>query len=70
MLVDDKATLAIYNNTGQEITTLTSEPKTAGDHQLIWDGRDRDGGKLPNGVYLLKCTVGDHTETQKLLLIR
>jgi flagellar hook assembly protein FlgD len=70
MHFDNNVTVTIYNNVGQEIRRLASEPKTAGTHQLTWDGRDRYGRALPNGVYLLRCTVGDYSATQKLLILR
>ena len=67
---DSKVTIAIFNNAGQQIRTLTNEPKIAGHHQLIWDCCDRYGRTLPNGVYLLRCTAGDYSTTQKLLILR
>ena len=66
----DRVTLSVYNSVGQEVRKLTSEAKNAGKHSVTWDARDDGGAAVPNGVYLLKCKVGDYTTTQKLILMR
>jgi hypothetical protein len=43
--------LIIFNINGQAIRTLMSQKKAAGEHSLIWDGKD-DAGKLQaSGIY-------------------
>ena len=39
-------------------------------NQVIWTGDDKYGNKLPSGVYFLKFEAGEHSATEKLLLIR
>jgi len=64
--------LAIFNLTGQQVTTLADGMRAAGTYTVRWDGRNDDGRKLASGVYLyqLKAGNGKRVETRKLVLIR
>ncbi len=46
--------IKIYTVRGKLIETLDNIPGEAGYNQIYWDGRDRDGDVLANGVYLYK----------------
>ncbi len=56
-------TLKIYNELGQEITTLIDKTMTAGHKGVSWNART-----YPSGVYFYKLTAGDFTETRKMVL--
>jgi parallel beta-helix repeat protein len=63
--------LRIYDITGRIVKDFFGQVSIIGDQSsVVWSGRDDSGNKLPSGVYLLKFTVGDYTETEKLLLLR
>jgi hypothetical protein len=51
-------TIKIYTVTGRVIQQLETVARP-GFNKLYWDGRDRDGDKLANGVYLYKIIVND-----------
>ena len=51
-------TIKIYTVTGRLIQELETVARP-GFNRLYWDGRDRDGDKLANGVYLYKIIVND-----------
>ncbi len=57
------ATLRIYNLSGQEIATLISGFKTAGEHEVKWQTHG-----LPSGVYFYRLQAGVFSETRKLFL--
>ncbi|MBD3223843.1 MAG: T9SS type A sorting domain-containing protein [Caldithrix sp.] len=61
-----KATIEIYDITGKAIETLVDAHKTAGRHQITFDGSD-----LSSGVYLYRLTT-DHGYTKmfKMVLIK
>jgi hypothetical protein len=63
-------TFKIYNILGQKVRTLVDEPKRAGSHQAIWDGKDDQGKDVASGIYFYRLTAGDHQETKKMTLIR
>jgi hypothetical protein len=58
--------LKIYSVTGR----LVKEYNHWTDQQCIWKGTDDFNKRVPEGVYILKFQAGDHTATEKLLLIR
>lgn len=46
--------IKIYTLAGRLIRTLAATEATAGFNMIKWDGRDGDGDRLANGVYLYK----------------
>jgi serine protease AprX len=81
--VPTHTTLKIYNILGQKVRTLVDEPKTAGKHEVIWDGKDDEGKDVASGIYFYQLTVrqahrpeqsrgtvGERTLTKKMVLLR
>jgi hypothetical protein len=58
-------TLKVYNLLGQEVATLLNEVKTAGVHEVSFNGID-----LSSGVYFYTLTSGDFVSTKKMMLIK
>lgn len=61
-------TLTIYNMAGQEIRVLMNTRQTAGLHSIRWDGRDRSGRLVGNGVYFCNLQNGNRSVTRKMIL--
>ncbi len=49
--------IKIYTVAGRLIGTLNSLPGDNEINQIPWDGRDKDGDELANGIYLYKITA-------------
>jgi hypothetical protein len=64
------ARLEVYNVAGQRVAVLADGRQGAGRHSLNWDIRDDKGGKVPNGVYILRLTVGSRSVGSKVTVIR
>ncbi len=69
------ATLKIYDLNGRLVRTLLAGPKSAGEHTLVWDGRDDAGFAVAAGVYLyrLEFTAANGerlVQTQKMSLVK
>ena len=62
--------LGIYNILGQRIRTLHVGSMSAGEYSRIWDGRDDLGTDVPPGIYFVRVTQGELTESQRLVLVR
>ncbi|MFC1546940.1 T9SS type A sorting domain-containing protein [Candidatus Neomarinimicrobiota bacterium] len=62
--------LIIYNSLGREVVRLTDQRKTAGYHQLIWQGRSANGRELPSGMYLARMSTPGFTATVKIILLK
>ena len=66
----DQVTLRIFNTRGQLIRTLVDEAQGAGEHSVIWDGRDPLGAIVPSGIYFYHVTIGNETQSQRMLLLK
>lgn len=56
--------LRLYDQSGREVTKILNHP-LVGSQTLIWDA-----GHVPSGIYFLKLTSGDMSQTVKLMLVR
>jgi hypothetical protein len=65
-----RVNLIIYNNLGQEILTLVNGYQTAGEYQVVWDGRDNQGRPVPSGVYIYRLQGENFSDSRKMMLIR
>jgi len=62
--------LTIYNILGQEVRQLTDRVYHPGLHTLNWDGRDHNGRTVGTGIYIYRLTVGDFTETRRMVFAK
>lgn len=60
----------IYDIQGRKLRHLSSSNQNAGVHGVTWDGQDDKGIEVPAGVYFYRCTAGDRTIIDKLIIIR
>jgi len=50
---------------GKEVATLVNGQKPSGRYNVQFDG-----SKLTSGIYFYKISVGDHTDSKKLILMK
>lgn len=62
--------LDIYNILGQPVRHLSDGERSAGLHQLVWDGRDDGGRALTSGLYLAVLRWQDGRAVRRLTLLR
>ena len=62
--------LQVNDICGRGVRTLCDETMSAGEHTLVWDGRDDAGRELPTGLYFIRVSAVDQSQTRKLLLTR
>ncbi len=65
-----RATLTVYNLTGQAVCTLMDRNLSPGTYTVAWNGRDDDGGAVSSGVYLVRLTSGESVQVKRLLLLK
>ncbi len=63
--VEGFVTLDVYNTIGQKVASLVNETKTAGTYKV-----DFDAATLTSGIYFYKISVGNFTETKKMILMK
>jgi len=70
----DSMVIKVYTATGRLVAKVESGGLPAGYHQIYWDGRDRDGDTIANGVYFYKIVAraGDEkiVAREKLVKLR
>ena len=57
--------LSVLNTAGIEIKNIASGYNSVGHYWLKWDGSE-----YPPGIYFVKFTSEDYTQTKKLMLIK
>ena len=62
--------LAIYNLKGQKVKTLIDEKLPAGNHQVVWGGKDDNNKAVSSGIYFYKMNCGDYTSIKKMILMK
>jgi len=62
--------LRVYDVAGRVVRTLVDGRRGGGIHRLSWDGRDDAGRTISSGVYFLRITIDDWTQSRKTVLIR
>ncbi len=61
----ERVTLKIFNLLGREIATLVDEELSAGEHGVVFDGK-----QLASGVYFYRLQAGRSVEVRKMILVR
>ena len=59
--------LTIYNVLGQPMRQVWTGPLPAGEHELIWDGRNAQGQPVAAGVYVYRLQVDEQAHTRKMV---
>jgi len=62
--------LTIYNMRGQRIRTLVQGQQEAGNHQVVWDGRNFSGEPVASGIYLYVISTPEFRQIKKCLLMK
>jgi len=66
-----RVTLRIYAVDGSLVRTLVDRPYEAGEHQVVWDGRDLRGRDQASGAYFVTLEAdGVRTPARKVILLR
>lgn len=60
----------VYNAKGQKVKTLVNESKAAGDHSIVWNGKDDSGQELGSGIYFFRMQSGKYSSTRKMLMLK
>ena len=61
--------LTIFDVSGRAVRSLVNGVLPAGEHAILWDGRDDVGRSVPSGIYLYKIQSGTETATRKMMLL-
>ncbi len=65
-----RAEVAVYDLTGKQIAVLADRAFDAGNHSVVWNGKDANGRAVPTGTYVVRLGTDSSTQAQKVLLLR
>ena len=68
--VATNVTLEIYNILGQKINTLENCQKTAGNYNIIWNGKNATGQIVPTGIYFYKLQSEQFNSSKKMFFMK
>jgi hypothetical protein len=61
--------IRVYNVAGRLVRTLVKERQKPGPYDILWNARDNDGRRVPNGVYFYRMVAGDWTSQRKVVFL-
>jgi hypothetical protein len=62
--------LDVYDLRGRKLIDLADGPLPAGNHRLVWDGRDDGDRAVASGTYVARLNVGSRSTSRKIVLVR
>jgi hypothetical protein len=65
-----RAVLSIYDVHGALVASLLDGTVAAGRHEVEWDGRNAEGGRVGTGVYFYELRAGARSMTRKLMVLK
>ncbi len=69
-LAAKNVSLDVYNVLGQTVVRLIDGEYPPGDHQIEWDATDDDGQRVATGIYLYRLSIGEESQTKKMLFLK
>jgi len=68
--VNSDVRLEIYDILGRSVKVLTDGDLEAGYHEIIWDGKNRQGNDIASGVYFYRLETESFSDIKKMLLLK
>ncbi len=62
--------VSVHDLRGRKVRTLAQQSFSAGQHELVWDGKDGGGRQVESGAYFIMVQSGELMETHKVLLLK
>jgi len=64
--------LSVYNIKGEKVRTLVNEELAAGEHHILWNGKDDQNKSVSSGIYFMFAESNniDFTSIKKVILIK
>lgn len=65
---ESNVTITIYDILGRVVRKINAGFQTAGNYNILWDGRNNLGVKVANGIYFYKLEAGGESQVKKMIL--
>ncbi|MBK8233796.1 MAG: DUF4331 family protein [Candidatus Eisenbacteria bacterium] len=60
----------VIDVTGRSVRTLVNGEQAAGSYEVMWDGADDNGNRMPSGTYFCRVSTDQNVESRKMTLRR
>lgn len=67
---EGRVQLDIYDLQGSLIRNLENKEAQAGEHSVVWDGKDNSGMQSPTGIYFYRLSSGPLQAAKKMILLK
>jgi hypothetical protein len=67
---EGKVAISVYDLTGRLVRAIGDPTYTAGDHSVVWNGKDLAGRTVPSGSYVVRMVTETGMVARKVMLIR
>jgi len=64
------ATVTVYDIAGRRIDVLADREFSAGEHELVWRGKDGSGREMPSGSYIVRLESAAGADSRTISLVR
>ncbi|HEX2984586.1 MAG TPA: FlgD immunoglobulin-like domain containing protein, partial [Ignavibacteriales bacterium] len=65
-----KVSLVIYDVLGKRVKTLVDDLRGAGEHTIVWNGKDNTGASVASGIYFYQIKTQNYVKTMKMMLLK
>jgi hypothetical protein len=62
--------IEVFNVKGQLVKTLINDVQEAGNHNVVWNGKDNNGRAVSSGIYYYKMNTGKYSSTKKMIMMK
>ena len=62
--------IRLFDAGGRAVRTLAAGTWEAGEHSVVWDGRDESGRAVSSGTYFARLSAGGRTTERRVVRIR
>jgi len=62
--------LKIFNSLGQLVKTLVDKQQMPGKYDIVWNGLNQSGNKVPSGIYFYRLETGGKSTAKKMIYLR
>jgi hypothetical protein len=69
LLQDTKVAIKIYDLAGDLVTVLVDAFQSKGHYSISWSGTDRNGTRLPDGLYFLGVSADGYSRIEKFVFV-
>lgn len=66
----ERTRINIFDINGQLVKCIVNDFRDAGNYSVIWDGKNDSNISVSSGTYFYQLTVGNFTDTKKMILLK